>query len=147
MTSMTWTVSMPGISGTEMILQARGLGDGDIGIAHLLHLRLGEFRADSQLVDQSQTMAAALPPDRRRHLVAADMDVLRGENVHDLIQDVLDKREFRIPAQTQHIRRRSGRGPNRIPGAHAPEFRIRSQGGDGVSRNVEFGHHGNTTLS
>ena len=129
-----------------MVLQTRSLGDGDIGIAHLLHLRLGEFRADAQFVDQSQAMAAVLPPDRGRHLVTADMDVLRGEYVHDLVQDVLDESVFRILAQAQDIRRRSGRGRYGIPGAHAAQFRIRSQGGDSMSRNVEFRHHGNAAL-
>ncbi len=80
-------------------------------------------------------------------LVAADMDVFRGEKVHDFIEHTLQEGEGTLLAGTIDVLADQPFAGDLIALSPAAEPWIGGQGGRGVSRNLDLGNDGNMALS
>ena len=99
----------------------------------------------AQLLDASLTLGTLLPTGLGA-LVATDVDVLRGENLHNLGQHVLDETQSGIVAGTENLVGNAPHGPHVIRTTGATQFGISMQGTHHVTGHVYLGDDGDVAL-
>ena len=88
----------------------------------------------------------AFLPHHRRALVAADMDILRGEQLHHLGQYAFEEFESLLPSGAKHIVGHAPAAPHLVRTARAAQFGIGGQRRQHMARQVDFGNHRNTPV-
>ena len=98
------------------------------------------FCRDAFPCDASLT-ARTFFPAYFRALVAADVDVLRREQVDDFVQHIADELHSAVVAHAKHLVAYAPLRPHVVRTARAAQMRIGSQCGAHVSRHINFGNH------
>ena len=88
----------------------------------------------------------AFLPTGSRGLVAADVDFLGGEDVHDLLQHVLAELIGLLIAKAQHLVAHAPHAPHLVGAARAAHVGIGSQGTEHVAGHVDLGDYGDVSL-
>ena len=100
---------------------------------------------ETQLLDAGLA-GGALLPTQFGALVAADMNVFRGENIHHLEQYVFDKFEGLVLTGAEHIVADAPLSRNLIRATGAAQLGVGGQGGHHVAGQVDFGDDGDTQV-
>ena len=89
----------------------------------------------------------ALLPLGLRALVAADVDIFRREDVHQLREHILKESEHSILTGAKDLIRDAPSGPDLVRATGAPKLRIAGQGTHHVARKVNLRDHHNAQLA
>ena len=99
----------------------------------------------AELADLRLT-ARTLLPAHLRTLVAADMDILRGEQLHHLGQYAFEEFESLLPSGAKHVVGHAPAAPHLVRTARAAQFGIGGQRRQHMARQVDFGNHRDTPV-
>ena len=115
-----------------------------VALEVVLGLELGVI-LESERADAGLALGALLPA-LLGALVAADVDVLRGEELHDLGQNPLEELEGLVVAGAEHLLGHAPFAPHLVGAARAAQLGVGGQCGEHVARKVDFGNHRDAVL-